>query len=109
MGERSICGGYISERSMRQMPFIPNYKVTGCEDDAYNDTFWYSETTGNGDVWWRSRRFDKMLRHSPGWGWRLGWYTHSSNSDIAPIDGWTFNGGQCDPPNLGERIAIRRG
>lgn len=79
------------------------YKVTGCEEYEYNGTYHYKETTGNGDVWWINAR-DKSLRYSPGWGWSLGWYTNSSEK--APTNGWTFNGGRCDPPNLGENIVI---
>lgn len=47
-------------------------------------------------------------KYSPGWGWSLGWYTHSSKNEIAPTNGWTFNGGRCDPPNLGENIIIAK-
>ena len=83
------------------------YKVTGCEENGYNTTFYYRETTGNGDVWWRSE-CNKMLRYSPDWGWRLGWYTNSSKNDVAPANGWTFNGGRCDPANLGENIIITK-
>lgn len=93
---------------MSKMSFFPSYTVSGCEDEAYNDTFDYRETTENGALWWRSRRSNKMLRHTPGWGWSLGWYTHSSKSDVAPTNGWTFNGGQCDPPDLGKHITITR-
>lgn len=85
-----------------------SYKVTGCEENKYNDIYHYKETTGNGDIWWKSVTYNKTLRHSPGWGWSLGWYSNSSDNDIAPNNGWTFNGGRCDPPNLGENIVITK-
>ena len=83
-----------------------SYKVTGCEENKYNDIYHYEETTANGSIWWRSKIYKKMLRYTPDWGWSLGWYTHSSKDDIAPTSGWTFNGGRCNPPNLGENIII---
>lgn len=61
-----------------------SYEVTGCEENEYNDIYHYKETTANGSIWWRSKIHNKMLRYSPGWGWSLGWYTHSSEDDIAP-------------------------
>ena len=63
-----------------------SYKVTGCEESIYNDIYHYRETTGNGDVWWKSG-CDKTLRYSPGWGWSLGWYNHSSKNEIAYVAG----------------------
>lgn len=84
-----------------------SYTINGCEEHEYNDIYDYKETTGNGSIWWRSRRCNKMLRFTPGWGWCLGWYTHNVyDNEIPPSTGWTFNGGRCIPPDLGENIAI---
>ena len=54
-----------------------SYNVNGCEEPEHNDVYDYKETTGNGSIWWRSRKYNKMLRFTPGWGWSLGWYTHT--------------------------------
>jgi hypothetical protein len=86
-----------------------SYIVTGCEETQYNDIFDYKETTCNGSLWWRSRNKNLMLRYSPGYGWALGWYSApDNNSEEPPPSGWKFNGGRCDPPNLGENIIIKQ-
>ena len=84
------------------------YEVTGCEEPEYNDTFYFKETTGNGASWWTGQTFNKTLRHSPNFGWNLGWYTNSCDTEVAPKDGWTFNGGRCDPADLGKNIIITK-
>ena len=85
-----------------------SYNVNGCEEPEHNDVYDYKETTGNGSIWWRSRKYNKMLRFTPGWGWSLGWYTHTDcDSEIPPSTGWTFNGGRCNPPELGRNIIIK--
>ena len=93
--------------SGKKNKMIYKYKVKGCEECKYNGTFFYVKTTENGDVWWENE-YHNALRFSPGWGWSLGWYTHSSKHDIAPTNGWTFNGGRCDPSTLGENIVITK-
>jgi hypothetical protein len=66
------------------------YEVSGCEECVYNDTFYFKEKTLNGDTWWVGIKSEKFLRHSPNFGWTLGWYTNSDKGTIAPKDGWTF-------------------
>jgi len=82
------------------------YVVTGCEEEAYNDIYNFQKTTGNGESWWIGKTCMKFLRHSPNYGWSLGWYTNSDKGTVAPKDGWTFNGGRCDPADLGKNITI---
>ena len=85
-----------------------SYLVVGCEEPKQNDIYDYKETTRDGAIWWRSRIYNKMLRFTPGWGWSLGWYTHTDcDSEIPPSGGWTFNGGRCIPPDLGKNIVIK--
>ena len=86
-----------------------SYRVKGCEEDCRNDIYDFEEETPGKVLWWWSRSKHKMLRYTPGWGWCLGWYTHSEKDtdvDIPPKTGWTFNGGRCAPPTLGQNIII---
>ena len=79
-------------------------KIEAWKDGNFDNTMATDEIIRN-----YSRNKNLMLRYSPGHVWELGWYSApDNNSKVPPTSGWKFNGGRCDPPNLGENIIIKQ-
>ena len=93
-----------------------SYRVTGCIPDSdgyddYNGVYNHHKTISNGTIIYKSARGKWLRFTSGGYGWDLGWYTNSNNkldSTCPPVEGWEFNGGCCNPPDLGSTIRISK-